>query len=67
MALMVMGLEIVAVTLPSNVANLLQLLSPVTHFDNVGRGIIDLRDILYFLALISTFLSATFLIIRSRT
>ncbi len=67
MALMIMGLEIVAVTLPSTVANLLQLLSPITHFDNIGRGIIDLRDILYFLSLISTFLSATFLIIRSRT
>ena len=67
MALMIMGLEIVAITLPSTAANLLQLLSPITHFENIGRGIIDLRDILYFLSLISTFLSATFLIIRSRT
>ena len=67
MLLMIVGLEIVAVTLPSNLANLLQLLSPLTHFDNVGRGIIDLRDILYFISLISTFLSATFLILRSHT
>ena len=67
MILMIMGLELVAITLPSNVANLLQLLSPITHFDNVGRGIIDLRDVIYFLALISTFLSGTFLIMRSRT
>ena len=67
MILMIMGLEIVAITLPSGVANLLQLLSPITHFDNVGRGVLDLRDILYFLSLISTFLSATFLIMRGRT
>ena len=67
MILMIMGLEIVAITMPSNVANLLQLLSPITHFDNIGRGVIDLRDILYFLTLITTFLSATFLIMRSRT
>ena len=67
MVLMIMGLEIVAVTLPSTAANLLQLLSPITHFDNIGRGIIDFRDILYFLSLITTFLSATFLIMRSRT
>ena len=67
MALMIMGLEIVAVTLPSTFANLLQLLSPITHFDNIGRGIMDFRDILYFLSLISTFLSGTFLIMRSRT
>lgn len=67
MVLMIMGLEIVAITMPSNVANLLQLLSPITHFANIGRGVIDLRDILYFVALITTFLSATFLIVRSRT
>ena len=67
MVLMIMGLEIVAITMPSNVANLLQLLSPITHFDNIGRGVIDLRDILYFITLITTFLSATFLIVRSRT
>ena len=67
MVLMIMGLEIVAVTLPSTAANLLQLLSPITHFDNIGRGIMDFRDILYFLSLITTFLSATFLIMRSRT
>ena len=67
MALMIMGLEIVAITLPSTAANLLQLLSPITHFDNIGRGIIDFRDILYFLSLISTFLCGTFMIMRSRT
>tara|TARA_B100001179_G_C18583326_1_gene401007 strand:- start:36 stop:1799 length:1764 start_codon:yes stop_codon:yes gene_type:complete len=67
MALMIMGLEIVAITLPSTAANLLQLLSPITHFDNIGRGIIDFRDILYFLSLISTFLCGTFMVMRSRT
>ena len=67
MGLMIVGLDIVAVTLPSSLATLLQLLSPITHFSNVGRGIIDLRDILYFLSLISVFLSATFLIIKGRT
>ena len=67
MILMIMGLEIVAITLPNSVASLIQLLSPITHFSNMARGIIDLRDLIYFVALISTFLSATFLIIRSRT
>lgn len=67
MVIMVMGLDIVATSLPSRASILLQSLSPITHFSSIGRGIIDLRDILYFLALISTFLSATFLIIRSKT
>ena len=67
MILMIMGLEIVAITLPPNIASLLQLLSPITHFNNIARGIIDLRDILYFSSLVATFLTATFLIMRSRT
>ena len=67
MLLMIMGLDIVAVTLPQRLASLLQDLSPVTHFSSVARGVIHLRDVLYFIALISTFLSATFLIIRGRT
>ena len=67
MLLMIMGLDIVAVTLPQRLASLLQDLSPVTHFSSVARGVIHLRDVLYFIALVSTFLSATFLIIRGRT
>ncbi len=67
MILMIMGLDIVAITLPQRLASLLQDLSPVTHFSSVARGVIHLRDVLYFIALVSTFLSATFLIIRGRT
>ena len=67
MLLMIMGLDIVAVTLPSRLAILLQDLSPVTHFSSIARGVIHLRDVLYFLALVSTFLSATFLMVRGRT
>ena len=67
MILMVMGLDIVAITLPQRLASLLQDLSPVTHFSSIARGVIHLRDVLYFVALISTALSATFLVIRGRT
>lgn len=64
--LMLIGMEQVAVTLPDSLSALLQTLSPVTHFASMARGVIDLRDILYFIALISTFLSASYLIIRSK-
>ncbi len=67
MILMVMGLDIVAITLPQRLASLLQDLSPVTHFSSIARGVIHLRDVLYFVALISTFMSATFLVVRGRT
>ena len=65
--LMLAGMEDVADTLPSRASGVLLTLSPVTHFSSISRGLIDLRDILYFVALISTFLSATFLAIRAKS
>ncbi|MDP6402528.1 MAG: Gldg family protein [SAR202 cluster bacterium] len=65
--LMLVGMDIVIDSLPNRVSELLLTLSPVTHFENMARGVIDLRDILYFIALISTFLSASYLMIRSKT
>ncbi len=65
--LMSAGLDQVAVTLPTGIASVLQTLSPVTHFSTIARGVIDLRDVLYFAALISTFLSATFLMLRRKS
>ena len=65
--LMLMGLDVVSETLPERFSRLVQDLSPITHFESMARGVIDLRDILYFAALISTFFSATFLVIRSKS
>lgn len=67
LVLMLIGLDAIGVTLPAQLATLLQSLSPVTHFSSIARGVIDLRDVLYFIALVSTFLSATFLTVRGRT
>ena len=65
--LMLVGLDIVIDSLPNRVSELLLTLSPVTHFEKIARGVIDLRDVLYFLALVSTFLSASYLMIRSKS
>ncbi len=65
--LMLIGLDVVSDPLPERFSSLLQNLSPVTHFHSMARGVIDLRDVLYFAALVSTFLSATFLAIRSKS
>ena len=67
MVLMVVGLQQVTIALPSAVAVLVQDLSPLTHFAGIARGVLDLRDVLYFLALISTFLSGTYLMIRGKS
>lgn len=61
------GLPIVTLALPSRVAVLIQDLSPLTHYGSITRGVLDLRDLLYFAALIMTFLSATYLMIRGKT
>jgi len=65
--LMLIGLDTVVDTLPNRVAGLLQTLSPSTHFEKIARGVIDLRDVLYFVSIVSTFLSATFLTIRGKS
>ena len=67
MVLMLAGLPLVTLVLPSAVAVLVQDLSPLVHFSSIGRGVLDLRDILYFVALVSTFLSATYLMIRGKS
>lgn len=61
------GLPIVTLALPSRVAVLIQDLSPLTHYGSIARGVLDFRDLLYFVALIMTFLSATYLMIRGKT
>ena len=66
-SLMIAGLPLITSTLPSSAAVLVQDLSPLIHFQGIVRGVLDLRDVLYFLALISTFLSATYLMVRGKT
>lgn len=41
----------VAVLFPSGVAELLQFLSVDYHFENVARGVLDTRDVLFYLSL----------------
>ena len=66
-ALLLVGLDAVADGLPAAASGPLQTLSPATHFDSIARGVIDLRDVIYFVALVSTMLSATYLMIRGKS
>ncbi len=66
-ALMLAGLPLVTFALPSGLAVLVQTLSPLTHFTGMARGVIDLRDVIYFVALVSTFLSGTYLNLRGKS
>ena len=65
--LLLIGLEFVTLALPREIAILFQNLSPTTHFSDLTRGVLNLRDVLYFLMLMSLFISATFLIVRGKS
>lgn len=46
--LFLIGLPIVQIGVPPAVAGVLGRLSVLSHFENVARGVIDLRDVVYF-------------------
>ena len=65
--LIIIGLEFINITLPSELSILLQDLSPITHFSSMTRGLIDLRDVLYFISIDIAFLSLTYLNTRGKS
>ncbi len=65
--LMIFGMPIITLAIPTFAANLLSELSPLTHFTGMVRGVLQLKDIIYFAAIISTFLTATYLSLKSKT
>ncbi|MFQ5538068.1 MAG: Gldg family protein [Gemmatimonadota bacterium] len=54
--LFLMGLAVVQIGLPPALSGALARLSVVSHFQNVARGVIDLRDVLYFVSAAAFFL-----------
>jgi len=65
--LMSLGLDLLLGSLPSPVALILKGLSPLSHFSNIARGVLTIRDVLYFVAISSTFLSATYFSVRRKS
>lgn len=55
--LFLIGLPVVQIGLPPTFAGLLARLSVLSHFENVARGVIDLRDVLYFVSTTGLFLA----------
>jgi len=54
--LFLIGLPVVQIGLPPVLSGALARLSLVSHFQNVARGVIDLRDVLYFVSTGALFL-----------
>jgi ABC-2 type transport system permease protein len=57
--LFLIGLPVVQIGLPPILSGALARLSLVAHFQNVARGVVDLRDVLYFLSTAGLFLVLT--------
>ena len=56
-ALFLIGLPVVQIGLPPSISGALARLSVLGHFENVARGVVDLRDVLYFVSTTGLFLT----------
>ncbi len=54
--LFLIGVPVVQIGLPPVLSGALARLSVVSHFENVARGVVDLRDVLYFVSTTALFL-----------
>lgn len=61
-ALFMIGSPFVTMAMPPRLVPILSYLGLGTHFDSIGRGVVDTRDIIYYLSVIGFFL---FLNVRS--
>jgi ABC-2 type transport system permease protein len=59
-------LEQMAFFMPAAINNLFQYMSLVYHFNNISKGIIDTRDLIYFITLIVFFLRLAIVMMESR-
>ncbi|MBI4236047.1 MAG: ABC transporter permease subunit, partial [Chloroflexi bacterium] len=67
LALLLGGLEFVFLPLTPTLGTFVHQLSLLTHFELVARGVLDLSDLLYFLAVILIFLAVAYLQVRRRS
>jgi ABC-2 type transport system permease protein len=60
------GLPVLSQVLPGSFAEFLRQISVNYHFDNIGRGVVDTRDLGYYLSMIVVFLMANVAAVRLR-
>ncbi len=58
--LILVGLDPLLVGLPPALGAIAARLGVLSHFENIGRGVIDLRDAIYFLSLAGVFLALAY-------
>jgi ABC-type uncharacterized transport system involved in gliding motility auxiliary subunit len=58
--LVLVGLDPLLVGLPPTLGTLAARIGVLSHFDSLGRGVVDLRDAIYFLSLAGVFLALAY-------
>jgi ABC-2 type transport system permease protein len=64
--LFIVGENLVLITAPTSLAPLMHSLGLGAHFESMGRGVIDSRDVVYYLSVIVFFLYLNRLAVRER-
>jgi len=64
--MLIVGEEIVLFSVPSFLAPIFRYIGLAAHFSSIGRGVIDSRDIIYYLSVISFFLYLSVHVVQSR-
>jgi ABC-type uncharacterized transport system involved in gliding motility auxiliary subunit len=65
-ALILVGLDPLLVGLPPRIGTIAAWFGVLSHFESVTRGLIDLRDVVYFVSLTGAFLALTYLALLKR-
>lgn len=65
-ALIIVGLDFVTSSTPFVVAKILEQISALTHFQSIIRGVVDFKDVLYFVSGTALFLSLSYLRLLQR-
>ena len=66
LALVLVGLGGALAWLPATVVSFFHFLSLLSHFEGLGRGVVDTRDVVYYLSAIGFFLALTVWSVESR-
>jgi len=64
--LVLVGLDPLLVGLPPTLGAIAANLGVLSHFESVGRGVLDLRDVLYFLSVAAVFLALAYAVLMRR-
>lgn len=64
--MLIVGEDFVLMAIPPSIAPILDFIGLGTHFDSIGRGVLDSRDFLYYLSVIGIFLFLNVRTIQSR-